>query len=453
MLLQHISTFDSRRPCILDDTTSSWLTYGQFIDQVELWISKLGTTRKLVMVLADNTIETAAVIVAGLSAGHVVQLTNPGLSSESVSLLIDAYEPDCVYRPESGLVSACRETTSPLNGDDALLFSTSGTTGSPKYVRLSRQALMQNASDIVHSLDIDEHSIASGHLPLHYSFGLSILTSHLLAGASIVLTRKGFLSQEYWQCVKTNMINHLPGVPFHLKLLSRNQFKFLDNTAVSRVIQAGGPLETRIRLEAYNYMESRRGTFNVMYGQTEAAPRISCLPHCDFLNHQISVGKSMKSGKLLVELPDADGNGRVVYYGPNVMLGYASRRSDVGGPDENKGRLDTGDIGRLTSDGFLILTGRETRFAKINGLRISLDEVEEALATISEVAVIEASDRIRVYLEGCLSDKHALTDRLEHYFMNCLSLSATNWDAVLVDEIPRSDRGKVDYKLLRSLYG
>ena len=102
-----------------------------------------------------------------------------------------------------------------------LLLSTSGTTGSRKYVRLSREAIVANAHQIARALAIDERSVGVAHLPLHYSYGLSIVTSHLTAGGRICLVNDSITSPSFWSKIANAGGSHFPGVPFHYAALAR----------------------------------------------------------------------------------------------------------------------------------------------------------------------------------------------------------------------------------------
>ena len=94
----------------------------------------------------------------------------------------------------------------------------------------------------------------------------------------------------------------------------------------------------------------------------------------------------------------------MVYEGPNVMLGYAMSRADLGKGDEMNGRLETGDLGRLDIEGFLYLTGRTKRFAKIAGYRLGLDEIEKELFAVCPVACLDLGEKIAVAHEQEFGD-------------------------------------------------
>ena len=215
---------------------------------------------------------------------------------------------------------------------------------------------------------------------MHYSYGLSVVTSHLTCGGKLCLINDSITSSSFWSKIGVSG-SHLPGVPFHYIALARLGLGLVP-PSVKTFTQAGGALDLRIQTKMRDWAEQRGSQFFVMYGQTEAAPRMATLQHADHARKAGSVGVALAGGQFSIlddhgaPLP-ADAVGTVVYEGPNVMMGYATSRADLGAGDEMNGRLETGDLGRLDYDGFLYLTGRTKRFAKIAGYRLGLDEIEE----------------------------------------------------------------------------
>ncbi len=189
--------------------------------------------------------------------------------------------------------------------------------------------------------------------------------------------------------------------------------------------------------------------FFVMYGQTEATARISYLPPEELPSRAGSVGHPIAGGSIEIHGDDgavlgADEVGEVVYSGPNVMLGYATCREDLGRGDDLQGVLRTGDLGYLDREGFLYLTGRNTRIAKIFGMRVNLGEVEEAASSLGlPVAVVDGGDRLVVFLEGGAEEDK---DRCREIVFSDFSLEPLALDVRLVESMPRTSRGKIDYR-------
>lgn len=122
-----------------------------------------------------------------------------------------------------------------------------------------------------------------------------------------------------------------------------------------------------------------------MYGQTEATARMAVLPPERLADKLGSAGLALPGGRL-----EADDDGEILYHGPNVMMGYADTADDLSRGDDLGGVLRTGDLGRVDPDGFLHITGRLKRMAKIFGIRVNLDDVERMLRGSGPVAVTAA---------------------------------------------------------------
>jgi acyl-coenzyme A synthetase/AMP-(fatty) acid ligase len=437
---------DGAAPCLLDDTMSDWLTYGQLKERVSGWRRRLDGRRALVFLYAQNDVESVAALFGAMSAGHAVALLDPKLPTSGKEALQSAYTPEFVIN--SGVLtdtSQAAPVNGPLNEKLSLLLSTSGSTGSPKFVRLTLPNIVSNAFAISDVLAIESDSVASGHLPLHYSFGLSVLTSHLISGARVYLTNSSFLDRDFWKRAKDAGISHLPGVPFHYSILEKLGYSRLDLPRLQCMVQAGGQLDVASRQRAYTYMQESGGRFYVMYGQTEAGPRMTTLQHRDFPLAPESVGTPLPGGKITINAVDGSGSGEVLYTGPNVCMGYAEGRDDLAAGDVFNHVLHTGDMGYLDQAGRLTLTGRAKRSAKVFGLRVNLDEVEKLGNTLCESAVIGSCAKLHIFHVG------GSVDVLRALLISHFSLPPTSYVFHPIDELPRSERGKIDYTALESL--
>jgi acyl-CoA synthetase (AMP-forming)/AMP-acid ligase II len=287
----------------------------------------------------------------------------------------------------------------PIDPAVQMLLSRSGTTGSQKYVRLSRDAVVANARQIAQALAIDGRSVGIAHLPLHYSYGLSVVTSHLTAGGRLCLINDSITSQSFWSKIASVGGSHFPGVPFHYVALARLGAGLVPDS-VKTFTQAGGALDLRVQTKIRDWAGQRGGQFFVMYGQTEAAPRMATLQHADHARKAGSVGVALDGGGFSIVDERRPGAGRRGRDGclrrPQRHAGYAVSRADLGKGDVMNGRLETGDLGRLDAEGFLYLTGRTKRFAKIAGYRLGLDEIEKELFAVCPVACLDLGEKIAV---------------------------------------------------------
>jgi len=214
--------------------------------------------------------------------------------------------------------------------------------------------------------------------------------------------------------------------------------------------QAGGRLPERLVTKFHDALSRRGVRFYVMYGQTEAAPRMSCLPPSALPEKLGSVGLALEGGAFAIEShdgahPAAGVDGEVVYRGPNVMMGYATGPEDLASGDVTGGVLHTGDLGHLDDDGFLYITGRSKRIGKVFGVRLSLDEVEELVTGLGAVAVLGDSDRLSIFHEqGEDADVLAVRKKL------ALDLKVPVQALVFrrADALPVLPSGKPDYQRL-----
>jgi len=434
-------------PLLSDDGSKAWVTAGELRRRVEAWRNQIAGSRVLAFHYIPNTVEGVAQLLGAASAGHVIALLDPKLPAQTKADLAERYRPGIILGESA---ETLRGAPCALHPDLAVLLSTSGSTGSPKFVRLSASNLATNARAIDEVLNINAAEVGCGHLPLHYSYGLSVLTSHLSAGAPVHLTEKGFLDPSFWPQMKRWRIAHLPGVPFHYSTLRRFGFTKLDLPELRVMTQAGGGLDVRIRKMAHDYMDARGGRFHIMYGQTEAAPRITTLAHEDFTEHSETVGPALPGGR--IEIIGANcaphTEGEVIYYGPNVMMGYAENPVDLGLGDEMGGRLATGDIGRLDEEGRLTITGRAKRMGKIAGLRVNLDEVERALTSFGEeFAVVQKGEALLLY-HLPHEDLGAIKERALKHLSDHFTLPKTAYRFKELDSFPRTNREKINYQAL-----
>jgi acyl-coenzyme A synthetase/AMP-(fatty) acid ligase len=217
----------------------------------------------------------------------------------------------------------------------ALILTTSGSTGNPKLVRLTAAAVRANAASIATALDIDGDDVAPTTLPLFYSYGLSVLTSHLLSGATVVLDRRNLTTPDFWGAIDRYGATSLAAVPYQYALLQRLRFAPDRYRRLRTLTQAGGPLRPELVADFHRRMSAVGGRLFVMYGQTEATARMTVLPP-KLLPEKIgSVGFPVPGGCVTI---GAD-TGEVMYQGPNVMMGYAETAADLARGDDLCGRL------------------------------------------------------------------------------------------------------------------
>jgi long-chain acyl-CoA synthetase len=130
----------------------------------------------------------------------------------------------------------------PLHDELALLFTTSGSTGSPKLVRISYENINSNAEAIAEYLSLSENERPITVLPMNYSYGLSIINSHLVKGATILLTARSIMEKEFWAFLKKEKATSFSGVPYTYEMLYKLRFFRMELPFLRTLTQAGGKL-------------------------------------------------------------------------------------------------------------------------------------------------------------------------------------------------------------------
>lgn len=441
-------------------------SYG-ILSEIAKYIGRSLKEGHLIFLLARNNIESLLGYVSAIDNGNPVLPLNADTDEIIIQNLIDLYQPRYIWKPSlliknNERVLAVFETyvlvetefvsNMPLPDRLALLLSTSGSTGSPKLVRLTLTNILENAKSIIRYLNITDKERPVTSLPMYYSFGLSVINSHLLAGATILLTDYSYMQKEFWDFAKENQFTSISGVPYTFEILKKIKFWKMDLPSLKTITQAGGRMSDSLLEYFIKNSEERGIRFFTMYGQTEASARMSYLSPEFGLSKLGSIGKAIPGGSFTIcdingeKLPDKS-IGELVYEGPNVSLGYAQSRQDLYLGDENHGILKTGDLGYRDEDGFFYITGRTKRFIKLFGNRISLDYVEEILRPIlNEVACTGNDEQLMVFT----TDKEIDSNEIINFLSSKLKLLRTVFIVRVIDSIPRSETGKIQYSRLET---
>lgn len=390
-----------------------------------------------------------------------------------VSNLIRTYNPNYLYFPETMkeefgyaeclyenngymLCDMGRKEAYELYDELGLLLTTSGSTGSPKLVRQSYHNIQVNADQIARYLKISGDDRPITTLPMNYTYGLSIINSHLLRGAAILLTTKTLMDRDFWTFFKKENATTFGGVPYTYEILKKLRFFRMELPSLKYMTQAGGKLTPELHREFAEYARNNDKQFIVMYGQCEATARMAYLPAEKSLEKYGSMGIAIPDGNL--NLIDVNGNvinepdvvGELVYYGDNVTLGYAECEDDLRKGDERKGRLETGDMAKKDADGYYYIVGRKKRFLKIYGNRVNLDETERMLKTYLELELAcgGADDHLVVYLT---SDDDTIQNKAKRFLAERTGLNPAAFSVKYVVEIPKNEAGKTLYKKLEGM--
>ena len=423
--------------------------------------------RCLVFCLCKNTIDSLTGYISFVTNKVVPLMLDAGLEIDLLNSLIKLYQPEYLWIPierinefdfqqidyqttDYCLVKLQQDKQYPLHSDLAILLTTSGSTGSPKLVRLSYENVLANAQSIAQYLSIDSTERPITTLPMHYSFGLSVINSHLLKGATLLLTTRSLMEKEFWTFLKSEKATSLSGVPYTYEMLKRLRIFRMDLPDLKTLTQAGGKLNIELTKEFATYCLENDKRFFVMYGQTEATARMSYLPYEQSLSKAGSIGIAIPKGNFQLidenknQIEGTDKTGELVYYGPNVSLGYAECGDDLNLGDVNMGKLYTGDLAKRDTDNYYYIVGRKKRFIKLFGNRVNLDETERLLKNLMpDCACTGTDDKMVIYI----TEQNRI-DEVKKYISTKTGINHSAFMVKHIDMIPKNTSGKTIYSKL-----
>lgn len=447
------------------------MTYSQLNSNAKVLAGMIGN-RGLVFCLCRNEIGSVLGYVGFLNNGIIPVLVNAHLDEGMLNNLLSNYEPGYLWVPSDQLEQfpGMSEVYSsyhysllktgfykeyPLYDELALLLTTSGSTGSPKFVRQSYTNVLDNAQSIVQYLELDETERPITTLPMNYTYGLSIINSHLLVGATLLITEKGLMQKEFWSFFKEAEATSFGGVPYTYEMLDKLRFYRMKLPSLRTMTQAGGKILPELHEKFAKFAKEQGKKFVVMYGQCEATARMGYLPPEKAVEKKGSMGIPIPGGKFTLigvdgqEITEPMITGELVYEGKNVTLGYAECGEDLILGDEHHGRLETGDMARFDEDGYYYIVGRKSRFLKIYGNRVNLDEVDRMLKGQFGVDVASAGvdDHMYIFVTDI-----KYVDLVREYVIEKTKLNHAAFKVITIDEIPKNDSGKTLYKELVKYY-
>lgn len=435
-------------------TVDSAYTYAQ-MDQKSSELAGIVKKHKLTFLLAKNTIGSVACYVGCIKNQVPVAVLDAHKEVDFIGGIINQYHPEYLMLPSklvgnySGEVLGTIEdytilhvenTSYSIADDLCLLLTTSGSTGSPKFVRLTERNIQSNAISIAKYLELTEVERPITSLPMHYSYGISIINSHFVVGATLILTEKSVVEPAFWTLAKEQHATSVSGVPYTYDMFRQMRVIDMDIPSLKTFTQAGGKMnKEQVAFFAEKCKEKGRKLI-VMYGQTEAAPRISYLPFEKAIAKSDSIGIPIPDVKLSVS-----DDGELVCEGANVFLGYAESYQDLAKEDEMHGVLHTGDMARQDAEGYFYITGRKKRFVKVYGNRVGLDELEQLIMPkFGKVVCVGIDDHVTIYTE----DKEVDIAQIIEFVSEQTKINQTAFKASYIEQFPYSDTGKVLYKEL-----
>ena len=444
------------------------MSYGELLRDADA-LGRCVRPRALTFLVCQNSYEAIAAYVGLLRADAVLFLVHQSMGDDHIAALEETFRPAYVVGPARAkyagkavhrlggyeVVETGREIDYDVHPDLALLLTTSGSTGSSSLVRLTQHNIAENARAIGTYLGIHADDRPITTMPMSYSYGMSIINSHLVAGAALIMSEDTLVTPAFWEAAKTLGATTFGGVPYLFDILKKLRFAKMELPALRYVTQAGGNLDRELA-EWFTAVSAEKGfEFFVMYGQTEAAPRISYVPPRALPEKLGTIGQAVPGGEIWLE--DEDGNvitetdcpGELIFKGGNVSLGYAESRFELARGDDNGGILRTGDLAQRDADGFYRIIGRKKRFLKIFGHRVNLDEVEKILAEAGYNTACTGTDgALQIFIEG-----RAEAKTLKKFLFDRTGINPTAQKVVCIDEIPRNNAGKILYPALQPRAG
>ena len=401
----------------LIDVNNIRYSYSDFVLEIKK-LHKKFIKNSLVLMVVSNSFESFIGYFSFLdkSKNCTTIIIDESFGNEYFNKIIKKYKPKYLFYPSNFSIAKKIPTKSfiykkyilsqtknlidkKINHKNFILISSSGTTGNPKFIRLTRKNITTNAASIVKSLNISSKHKTITTMPMGYSYGLSIINSHILSGATITINQNTIFEKKFWEKLKENEIYSFAGVPQFYEFLKNIKFHLFNLPKLKYITVAGGHLDLNIKKYFISLSKKKKIKFFTMYGQAEAAPRISCLNPALNPSKINSIGRPINGVKLLLidnknkQIKKTNKNGEILVLGKNVCLGYARKYSDLYKGDENNSSLKTGDIGYFDRQNYFYIIGRKKKISKIFGIRIDLNDIEKFLKVKNIISLCEPNNK------------------------------------------------------------
>ncbi|MEY8396212.1 AMP-binding protein [Lachnospiraceae bacterium 45-P1] len=453
----------------LIDNEGNRVTYGELADLMNS-VGIHVEPRSLIFLLCKNTVGSVAGYMSFVEHEAVPVMLNSKMDKELLANLLSIYTPAYIWAPveetmqfEYEKLYECYDyillktghEIYPLNDALQLCMTTSGSTGSPKFVRYKKGNLEANAKNVAIAFDWTENERPICDLGMQYTMGLNVINTHLYVGATVLLTTYNLMSSEFWDYIKKEKGTNFTGVPFSYDILYRLHFEHMDLPDLHTLSQGGGKLTDARFIQLAEYAQKTGKRFIASFGTTETSARMACLPAELALTKTGSIGRAIPEGELFLTdengtiLTDLIAEGEMCYKGPNVTMGYAVCREDLLKGDEFNGEYHTGDLARRDKDGCYYVTGRLSRFLKLLSYRVSLDQSERMIQQEFGIdcACAGTDKRMNIYITD-ESKKSGVLD----FIAAKTGLFKSLFKIFVVSEIMRNETGKIRYKELDAKY-
>jgi long-chain acyl-CoA synthetase len=467
--MQLFSKFkDHKYKIALMDESGNQLTYSQILILLSKFKKKI-KINTLILILAKNNISSLLFYVICILNKNKIILIDEKTDKKNVNEILNLYKPKYIvcnskfankknfnkskfqYFESSIFESTFKNTR--INPNLQLLIPTSGSSGSSKMVQLSKKNILSNTKSILKYLKITTKDRAVTNMPFNYSYMLSIINTHLEKGASIYVSQKTILEKDFWNEFQIKKITSFNGVPYIWQMLKRIGLKKIFTNNLKYITQAGGNLDKYLTKDIYKICKLKKKDMYIMYGQTEASPRLSYIKNEDIIKNLGSIGKPIDGVKMWIENNNSEKIlkpnqlGNIHASGKNIMIGYSNSLKDLKSKKKSIKKINTGDIGYFDKKGFFYITGRSSRIAKIYGNRIDLEDLEIKLKK-QKINIICSSNNNRLFVFYL---KNLNKKNLENKIYNILKLNTVSIEMIKIKKIPLTMNKKINYKKLMEL--
>jgi len=415
--------------------------------------------KKLVFLLVENSVWSIVNYISLIKSSHIILLLDDKIKKYLLLKFIDNFKPDYIVSRSSLSKIILKKKFKLLEKDKSyyyknlkknkcnlnnskILIPTSGSSGEPKTVMLTEKGLLNNSKSIIKLLNIKSSDRPIIYMPIFYSYGMSILNTHIKKNCSILVTDKSFLQKNFWDFLKKNKCTSFSGVPYTYEAIIKLQLYKLFNKELKYFTQAGGNLEVKKRKFLFNIIKKKNGKFNIMYGQTEASPRITILNHKDFIQNMNSVGKAIPGNKIYIldknKSKVINKTGLIYNISKNNMLGYAKDLNDLQNKKNVIKELNTHDFGKINSRGYLTVYGRNDQEIKIRGHRINLNDLKLSINDI-DVLILYIKNKIFIISENKIDNYQFFLKIKKKY-----NLNPQDFEFIKIKKIKYLPNNKID---------
>ena len=451
------------------DKDHSDLSYKQVLTETNK-IKKIIKKKSLILIVSENSLGSLLAYIFCILNNHVGIILDSKTSKKNIIKIFNKYQPNFVFiSKKTKLIfkKICLEqytfydqilmknkisARKKLNKNLSLLLSTSGSMGSIKFAKLSRNNLKYNSDSIIKYLKIKSNDSTITNLPISYSYMLSIINTHFEVGASIIISKYSLIEKEFWEIVNNSKITSFNGVPYTYDILTKIGLKNIRIKTLKYLTHAGGKLEKNKLKEIIKFCKKNKLKFFSMYGQTEASPRISYLKP-EFSEKKIgSIGKGIPGTKIYI-INDAGKKitkpfveGEIVCEGRNIFMGYSEKYSDLKKVTEKNKELKTGDLGFFDKSGFFYITSRTSKIAKIFGYRVDIGVLENSMSQKGyKVACLSDNKKIFIFI-----DKEYNEVNLINTISKFTNLNIDSFKLIKLKCLPRTPNNKISYNDLKN---